>query len=983
MLITMFVRQKKTMIKKITTMLFLGLLTLQAWSHGDIHHDNDPASVRFMDDSKRLPDLRYQSELRTNASWQQFLQKNGDWWVQFNETNAKPHRAFGTPVQIGIQGSAAAKAMYFLQQNAAAWLPASINLEFISSPTTKKYVHANFIQKYNGLEVLWSRATVKMTHDDKAVMFGLDVYSDISVSTVPDISAAQAAVFAGAGITSSIGNAVVKNDLKILPVPGYRGNDYHLVYEVEVSTNADGQTPDRYYTLVDAKDGKVLYRTDRIVSFASSDITATATVYPSHPYNPTTVVNLPYLQVVVGGITYNTDVNGFINFPNTNPFPATFSLQGPWAEVYTGASGSTIQNFVAQITPGTNTINFDPNSTVRHLSAYYHTNIVHDFMKARLTNFFGLDFPISVRVDRTDGTCNAFYDGGINFYTTAGGCNALSMVADVVYHEYGHGITNVYWSDNGFNFDNGGMGEGYSDIWGISITGNPVLGIGFDSSDPTVFVRTYDFANGVNRKVFPQNIVGQVHNDGEIIAGAWWSTNLLLNNLTLMTDLFAESHGGLANGPNGAEGQVYTDILIDALFADDNDANLTNGTPNAGSISTGFALHGISLLSNATLNHTPVTNATPNTPIVLDANLSNLQFAWALDGLEGAYRLNNSGTWNPIVFNNTGGNNYSVTLPPQPDGTVIAYYIGIKDVNGTLSNVMPQGANLTNPNIPYFTMVGLTEIFTEDFDANAGSWTIGLPTDGATTGEWEDAVPELTTINSSVLQTNTQVTSGGSQCFVTGADAGSAPGDNDIDNGATTITSPVFDLTSYINPTFEYFRWYTNDQGATPGTDFWQVYISNDGVTYVPVENTNVSDHSWRRFVFRFNDYLPSTSTCRIRFVAEDANAGSLVEALMDDLSLWDQTTTGITENDAFTMVNVWPNPSTDQVNLSTVLKKQSNYLLQVVNELGQVVYSENRVFNAGSQTIQIPTQGLEAGMYHLRLTGNDQQKNLKFTLIR
>ena len=962
--------------------LILGLLTA-ILIHTSLSAHSDSHQKRFMDDSKNLIDHKLQSDLRSSAQWQQFVSQHGDWWVQFNERNNKPHRAFGAPIPAGISGSPASVASYFMQQHLGAYLPNSIQLEFISAPVSKKYVHANFIQKHLGLEVLWSRATVKMTPDHRVVMFGLDVYDDISLSTTPTLTSSEAIAAASSDLDHPVSQITLTPSLKILPVPSYRKNNYHLVYELSVRTyTGSEETPGEYYTLVDAHSGDVLYRQNRIVNFANSDIQVSGTVHLTHPYNPTTIVNLPYLQVNVGGVDYNTDVNGFINFPNTAPFAATFTLKGPWAQVYTGASGTTFQSFSANMNPGANTVLFDPNSTTQHLSAYYHTNVVHDFMKNKIGTFTGLDFPIEVRVDRTDGTCNAFYDGGLNFYTTAGGCNALSMVADVVYHEYGHGITNVYWSVNGLNFSNGAMGEGYSDIWAISITGDPILGIGFSSTDPTTFVREYDFNNSTVRKVYPQNIVGQVHSDGEIIAGAWWSTSLQLGSLSQMSDLFAESHAGLANGPDGAEGQVYTDILIDALFADDNDANLSNGTPNAAAISQGFALHGISLLSNATLNHTPVATSPAQTGITLNANLSNLQFAWSLAGVKGAYKINNAGAWTPFTMANTGGNNYSTTIPGQPGGTVISYYIGVEDVNGTLSNVQPTGANDANPNIPYYILVDFNKIFTEDFDLFAGSWQDGAAGDNATTGMWEQYIPEQTDVNGTVVQPDYQVTPGGLICYVTGGAAGTGAGSFDVDGGKTTLTSPVFNLTSYTNPTFEYYRWYTNDQGATPGTDFWQVYISNNGTNYIPVENTNVSDHSWRRFVFRVNDYLTPTSTVTVRFVAEDANAGSLIEALMDEFSLYDaQGATGLNETSPFTAVNAWPNPASDALTLSCITTEQEKGAIRIFDASGRNVLSLNVELLPGKNDFRIPTSDLSAGMYHVQVISGKRSGQSKFSV--
>jgi len=960
-------------------------LHLSAFAGGDLHQDHDQLTRRFMDDSKRPLDAGYQEQLRQKSSWQSFLNRNGNWWVQFNETTGKPHRAFGEPVATGFSGSAASAGLYFLRNHADEYLPENIELEFVSAPVSKKYIQPNYIQRYNGLEVLWSRATVKMTRDFKAVMFGLDVYDDISISVTPALSPAQAISSAASGISTPITATTVGNSLKILPIPGYRANTYHLVYEVTVRTGTEGH-PDEYYTLVDANDGSVLYRKNNIVNIsgsANTNINVTGTVYPTHPYNATTIVNLPYLQVNIGGNNFYADSLGVFNLPNTSPFSGTFSLAGPYARVFTGANGNTLQSLTTTVNPGSNTFSFDPNSSVRHLSAYYHTNVVHDFMKTHLPTFTGLDFPIQIKVDRTDGTCNAFYDGGLNFYTTAGGCYALSMVADVVYHEYGHGITNVYWSDNGLNFSNGGMGEGYSDIWAICITNNPVLGIGFSNTDPTTYVRNYDFSNNVNRKVYPDDIVGQVHSDGEIIAGAWWSTNLLLGSLTTTAEIFGESHAGLANGPDGAEGQVYTDILIDALFADDNDANLANGTPNSAAISQGFAQHGITLLSNASLVHTPVASTTANNAINLNASISNVQFTWAFTGLKGAYKINNTGSWTPFNMTNTGGSNYTATIPGQPKGTVISYYLGVEDVNGTLSNVQPAGANASNPNIPYFIMVGFDKIYTDDFDNTAGSWVEGLPTDGATTGEWEQSFLEQTLVGSSVVQPDYQVTPGGQFCYVTQGIAGNSPGDYDVDNGATTITSPVFNLSGYTNPAFEYFRWYTNDQGATPGTDSWQVYISNNGVNYIPVENTNVADHSWRRFVFRVNDYFPSgSSNFTVRFVAEDANAGSLIEALMDDFSLYDESaTTSITEVTGLTTFTAWPVPADDQLQVRCILKNSGAFNMTISNAIGQVIESRQVNLQSGSNDLQFSTSAYAEGLYQIRLINESTDKTIKFSV--
>ena len=153
---------------------------------------------------------------------------------------------------------------------------------------------------------------------------------------------------------------------------------------------------------------------------------------------------------------------------------------------------------------------------------------------------------------------------------------------------------------------------------------------------------------------------------------------------------------------------------------------------------------------------------------------------------------------------------------------------------------------------------------------------------------------------SGIVQTGTQHTLNGSQCAYTqnASSINDGIGANDVDDGHTTLYSPYYDMTNYNNPAFSYWRWYTNSppSGANPGADWWQVSITDDGVNWQVVENNITSDISWRRFVFRAKDYVSLTSSqVQLKFVASDSthlgqylDGGSLVEAAIDDLYLWD-----------------------------------------------------------------------------------------------
>jgi hypothetical protein len=279
-------------------------------------------------------------------------------------------------------------------------------------------------------------------------------------------------------------------------------------------------------------------------------------------------------------------------------------------------------------------------------------------------------------------------------------------------------------------------------------------------------------------------------------------------------------------------------------------------------------------------------------------------------------------------------------------------------------------------------LVGFNQIFTEDFDNTAGAWIEGLAGDNATTGIWEQNIPEQTDVNGTIVQPALQHTFNGLICYVTGAASLGAAGGNDVDNGKTSLQSPTFDLTGYTNPTFEYYRWYTNDQGATPKTDYWQVSASPDGINYTAIENTRVADHSFRNFVFRVNDIFPGATELTFRFVAEDANAGSLVEALLDDLSLYDEMSVGLNEVQDISLMTVAPNPASSNISLHLMLNKSADYSIQLVNQLGQTVYTSSQKLSSGSNTIDIPVSKIQTGLYLLKAIGPNAEKTIKVTVM-
>ncbi len=997
--------------KKLTLVILALTLSIPIFAGGGISHNDGKAEVTYIKNNKRVPDVTYQATLRDGAAWQNFLQQHGTWYVIFNEENAKPHRAFGKPIAT-IGTDAEQKALNFINSHLQDFnIPVNeLHLAGVSSNEKQQFV--NFYQEYQGLRVLQSRMTVKLSNNSEVIMFGADVFTDIDVNTTPTVSAAAAVANASQGIPGTITNTTAQPGLKVLPVPYFKNNTYHLVYEINVEA-MEGAVPSNYYTLVDAHSGEVMYRSNTVMHHNNKhkhaehpggtiDVYAEGSIYATHPFDPVSTDMLPNMEVSINGTTYHTDLTGNLITPENGPQGATFFLRGHWSTI---RRNNNTPSFSNTLLGGNNTVSFNSNSTIEERSAFYHVNIIHDQCKAVLPSFTGMDFSLTTNVDVTGGDCNAFYNGSsINFYAAGNGCNSLANVADVVYHEYGHGINDNYYQSFGQWFQNGAMNEGYADVWGYSVTENPLLGVGFDDTDPTVTIRRYD----IDRKVYPVDIVGEVHADGEIIAGAWWDTYLNLNNdMALTMDLFAGAYPGLqATVSNGNEGQAFTDVLIDVLQYDDNNADITDGTPNGVEIVNAFALHGITLLSNADLVHNDIEQHVDAQPIIIDANMI-LTFPWTtyLDDVKVYYRLNGNPAWTSSPMPNIGGNDYQGTIPAQPAGTLISYYVGAEDLFGQVSAVRPIGAAEPDPNIPYFILVQFDLELTDDvgdFSSELGSWDIGLPSDNATTGMWEVNIP-LGSYGtpgdaSTIVAPNDQVTVGGDLCFVTqnAITINDPLGQNDVDGGTTTLRSDVIDLTGYTNPTFTYYRWYINNppSGANPGADWWQVQISDDGGnTWTKVEDTKVSDRSWRRYAFRVMDYVNITNQVMLKFNVSDStrpgqylDGGSLVEAGLDEIMVWDKgiPTSVMEEEGNHVHFGVYPNPASDVLNATFELEQSVNVTVEVYNTIGElVVLAPKGVLATGQHQLQLTTGDLTPGIYMVNLLVGEQRYVERVTVVK
>lgn len=862
--------------------------------------------------------------------------------------------------------------------------------------------HASFVdfsQRINGHKVAYSRIAFRFTNDGRLVRVQIKSYGKNGIDQQPKIMAEDALSAANRDLTgTTITEQKISGDWVWFPVPGDNGYTLHPAWPFTINGFAD-KAELKLSGFVDALTGEVLYRTNEIKD--NVDLTVKGTVYKNGTQNAATDEPLADLAITINGTIYYTDTAGLLSDPSlTLPSVATLPLQGRWSKVRAFTASNATPTFNDTITANGTTYLYPVTgiSSSRHVNAYYHVNRVHDFMKSYYPTFTDMDIQLPTNVDLTSGTCNAYYNGAsINFYAAGGGCNSFAEIGDIIYHEYGHGISDKFYQAHSTStINNGALNEANSDIWAISITHNPILGQNAYTNGG--YIRRYDQAP----KVYPQDIQGEVHNDGEIIAGAWWDVAVNIGSVDTMTKLFILTYYDVPDGPNGTEGLVYHDVLMSALMNDDNDNDLSNGTPNFAAIVKAFAKHGIYLLNDADIIHQELAHQPTNAPITVNTTITST-YSPLIQDVKLFYRLRGTTAWDTLTMNNNGANAYTTQIPAQAqEGTIIDYFFAVNDVSNNVIAYAPVGFNpsvaTTESTLPYQFGVGIAARDSNQFEGATTGWAIGNNSgDNTTKGIWIQAVPiqssVMGTVNSGSLicQTGADHTSGTGKCLVTGNAL--APTQvittNAVLKGKTTVISPAFDLTGYTAPVIEYYRWFSNDRGQNPRKDQWLVQVRDtNNIFWKNVDQTYQSDYSWRRRIFGVKQYLPTALNVQVKFTANDATNGSLpnqgqsvVEAAVDDFFIYDNasnSSTGVPNVPTADKAMIYPNPAADVINVS--LPDKMNGTIGMYDVTGKVIFEQPT--SAGNSLYHINTSQLPSGQYLLVIKSANTIQTKKVTVM-
>jgi hypothetical protein len=199
-------------------------------------------------------------------------------------------------------------------------------------------------------------------------------------------------------------------------------------------------------------------------------------------------------------------------------------------------------------------------------------------------------------------SCNAFWNGGINFYRSGGSCANTGELSAVLDHEWGHGMD--------ANDVLGGIslpsGEGIADIYTALRLGDSCIGRNFNSSPcggngnpckSCTGVRDIDYLQRQSGQPQTyswtnQNCGGSVHCIGNTYAQAIWSLwkrklpqlfgyddNTALEVVTRLTYIAAGATSTWFSGGPPYGGCGGSSGYLNFLAADDDNGNLDDGTP--------------------------------------------------------------------------------------------------------------------------------------------------------------------------------------------------------------------------------------------------------------------------------------------------------------------------------------------------------------------------------------------------------------------
>jgi fibronectin type 3 domain-containing protein len=559
----------------------------------------------------------------------------------------------------------------FLSINISLFLAQNAELSFndgASGRITPELYQIVFDRTIDGIPVSGDRYIFAIGHGN-LISFGATRWGRIDVNTVPTLDERETFLkltnymqiydeeqitFRSNGELLIVPMAAPGTESR--PYAGEIGEGYHSALAWKFVLKVAGE-PGKWAGMVDAHTGEILALYDEIkyaqVKGGVYPETADG-ICPSGCEQPN--FPMPFADVDIDGNFQLTDRMGLFDCTPEGS-TATTTLNGAYVSV-NESCGSIFESAICNedidmsFGPGEDCAvpsGASPGNTHGARSSFYHINRAREHASFFLPENEWLQEPLGNNVNLS-GSCNAFWDyETVNFLQSNPDCRNTAEVAGVVLHEWGHGLDNF---DGGY-FDI--PTEAYADITEFMYDHTSCIGRGFyrnmnckgygNTCLDCTGVREHDWDKKIRHvPSTPTNYVRSSCSIGDAPCGGSQHCEGIIGGETLW-DLANRDLPAMGLDPasawqhtdklwyesrEGSGGMAYNCILPDSdgcgtytwfsklRVVDDDDGDLSNGTPHAAAIFAAFDRHDIAC-GNAS---DPSNQNTSTCPVISGTTLS-------------------------------------------------------------------------------------------------------------------------------------------------------------------------------------------------------------------------------------------------------------------------------------------------------------------------------------------------------------------------
>jgi hypothetical protein len=696
----------------------------------------------------------YQRHLQQQMFWQTFLEDSqSDWDVRFDEVTGYPLRAIGKGISFGnrlTKEDLLEQSNLFVSKHESLFHPKELSTPQIAFNHTRQAYFVHYDQRvllhrpiYNNVHqkeissIKVYRSGVDLFIDTQnqsasMTMFGVELYDHVNDQVGASyIQASDAiAIAIEDGPITQQDSVPTDIDIELLFVPFEKEKEslqIPLCWKISFSTESPvGQ----WQIFVDAQSGEIHSVHNEVRFFTGA---LQATYEERNPNSDVITGPLEDLKISTDTGTIYTDSEGEFTLEESSTIDDEILLRGVHTRIFNSRGTEVILDIDTQnqneITEENIQI-FDVDSfldlentnedmdieeeqelILSQLNQYMYQSHIYNWAETYAERVIN-NWPRSDINVNLDDVCNAYFDGELNFFRQGEGCNNTGRIADVSYHEWGHGfhyhnlLSGVY---------DGSVSEGLSDVVAFLQTGDAKI-------SPYFYVNGGHIREVSRNRVYPDDIVNEVHTDGLIFAGAVWDLwNLLIQeypeeNTDILTRIFVEA---TSMGP-----EIATSYEA-FLFADDDDGDLSNGTPHQCLLIEAFGDHGLGPKGQGgfyELEHTPISNQTSSSSIDIQVQVEQLAsncIDASVASTKVYFSTDQGSSWEEQELSfSLEENSITGQFPDFDDHTHVLYYIEITDTEERIARI-PSGGIIN----PFEFFVGdISEIYCNDFELDDGDF---------------------------------------------------------------------------------------------------------------------------------------------------------------------------------------------------------------------------------------------------------------------